>query len=149
MKSCYDSQGAAAASVGFSLLRRDARVGGSCPFQGSVPQSRATTHKLLFRCILPSVLTLTARHNAHGGRVAASLPDTQPRTKAAAVVPCSLCTASNGQVNDITFFVIYLPFSFNTSLHFISFFLFSVWSFGFPHWRVIHVRRSKRHGRGK
>ena len=57
LKSRCDSQGAAAASVGFSLLRRDARVGGSCPFQRSVPQSRATTHKLLFRCILSSVLT--------------------------------------------------------------------------------------------
>ena len=51
-------------------------------------------------------------------------------------------TASNGQVNIITFFVVSLHFSFNTSLHFISFFLFFVWSFGFPHWRVVHVRKA-------
>src|SRR6476646_10472756 len=64
LKSGCDSQGAAA-RVGFSLLRRDARVGGSCPFQRSVPQSRATTHKLLFRCILSSALNPTLNTPRH------------------------------------------------------------------------------------
>ena len=43
-------------------------------------------------------------------------------------------TASNGQVNIITFFVVSLHFSFNTSLHFISFFLSFCLEFSILNW---------------